>query len=269
MKNTINKQIADIFVRIKEKKPLLHHITNFVVMNDTANLTLHIGGLPVMAHAKEEMDEMTAIANALVLNPGTLNAEWVASMKIAGKKANSLRIPIVLDPVGAGATTFRTKTNLDFLNNLKLAVVRGNSGEIGALSGAGGKVKGVESVEGIKNPEMVAQQMAKDYNTTVVITGKRDIVANATDLYFIDNGHELMATITGTGCMSTTMIGAFAAVEKDYALASAAALATFGLAAEIAAKKSLGPASFKVALLDAVYNLTPKIVEKGAKVTKA
>jgi len=268
MKKTINKQIADIFVRIKEKKPLLHHITNFVVMNDTANLTLHIGALPVMAHAKEEMEEMTAISNALILNPGTLNAEWVKSMKIAGKKANSLEIPIILDPVGAGATTYRTKTNLNFLHNLRLAVVRGNSGEIGALSGAGGKVKGVESVEDIKNPERIAQKMAQRYGTTVVITGKRDIVANAKDFYYVDNGHELMATITGTGCMSTTMIGAFAAVEKNYALAATAALATFGIAGEMAAKKSNGPASFRVALLDSVYNLAPEIIEKRAKVTK-
>ncbi|HSW88993.1 MAG TPA: hydroxyethylthiazole kinase, partial [Candidatus Saccharimonadales bacterium] len=246
--------------------PLLNHITNFVVMNDTANLTLHLGALPVMAHAKEEMEEMVAMAGSLILNPGTLNTEWVESMNIAGKKANSLNIPIVLDPVGAGATTYRTKTNMDFLQNLHIAVLRGNSGEIGALSGAGGKVKGVESVEGVRNPELVAQKMAKEYNNVVVITGKRDIIASDKDLYYVDNGHELLSTITGTGCMSTTMIGAFSAVEKDYALASAAALATFGLAAEIAAKKSNGPASFKVALLDSVYNLLPEQVEEGAKI---
>lgn len=266
MTKTINKQAAEIFARIKETKPLLHHITNFVVMNDTANLTLHLGALPVMAHAKEEMEEMVAMAGALILNPGTLNAEWVESMNIAGKKANSLNIPIVLDPVGAGATTYRTKTNMDFLQNLHIAVLRGNSGEIGALSGAGGKVKGVESIEGIQNPEQVTQRMAKEYNNVVVITGKRDIIASSKDLYYVDNGHELLSTITGTGCMSTTMIGAFAAVEKDFALASAAALATFGLAAEIAAKKSNSPASFKVALLDSVYNLLPEQIEEGAKI---
>jgi hydroxyethylthiazole kinase len=266
MTKTINKQAAEIFARIKKTKPLLHHITNFVVMNDTANLTLHLGALPVMAHAKEEMEEMVAMAGTLILNPGTLNVEWVESMNIAGKKANSLDIPVVLDPVGAGATTYRTKTNMDFLQNLHIAVLRGNSGEIGALSGAGGKVKGVESIEGVQNPELVAPKMAKEYNNVVVITGKRDIIASDKDLYYVDNGHELLSTITGTGCMSTTMIGAFTAVEKDYALASAAALATFGFAAEIAAKKSNGPASFKVALLDIVYNLLPEQIEEGAKI---
>ncbi len=269
MKQSLAERAANVLTEIRNKKPLLHHLTNFVVMNDTANLTLHIGGLPVMAHAKEEIEEMTAIASALVLNPGTLSEEWVESMNIAGKKANSLKIPIVLDPVGAGATTYRTKTNLDFLNKLHISVLRGNSGEIGALSGAGGKVRGVESVEGIKHPETVARAMAKAYNTVVVITGKRDIIASANNVYYVDNGHEMMATITGTGCMSTTMVGAFIGVEKDYAFAAAAALATFGLAGEIAAKQAKGPASFKVALLDAVYNMTPAQLKKGAQITQA
>ncbi len=263
-----NAKIAEILNRVRVQKPLLHHITNFVVMNDTANLTLHIGALPVMAHAKEEMEEMVSIANALVLNPGTLSEEWVHSMRIAGKKANALGIPVVLDPVGAGATTYRTKTNTDFLRNLHIAVLRGNQGEIGALAGAGGKVKGVESVEEVADIESVAMRMAKEHGLVVVITGKRDIVASADSLYYVDNGHERMAEITGTGCMSTTMVGAFTAVEKDFAVASAAALACFGLAGEIAAQKAEGPASFRVALLDAVANLQPEAVLQGARVTK-
>lgn len=269
MAQTLNERVAEIFTRIREEKPLLHHITNFVVMNDTANLTLHVGGLPVMAHAIEEMEEMTKIAGALILNPGTLNDEWVASMKIAGITANKLNIPVILDPVGAGATSYRTNTNLDFLNTLKIAVIRGNNGEIGALTGAGGKVKGVESVESIMNPESVAAKMAAKYNTVVVITGKRDIIAGKNEMYFVDNGHIMLTTITGSGCMSTTMIGAFAAVERNYALAAASALAVYGLAAEIAAAKSSGPASFKVALLDAVYNLTPDQIIKGVKIIKS
>ena len=263
-----NAKIAEILTRVRAQKPLLHHITNFVVMNDTTNLSLHIGALPVMAHAKEEVEEMVAIANCLVLNPGTLDEEWVQSMNIAGKRANALGIPIVLDPVGAGATTYRTKTNTDFLQNLRIAVLRGNQGEIAALAGAGGKVRGVESVEDVADIESVARGMAKKYGAVVAITGKRDIIASADSLYCVDNGHERMAEITGTGCMSTTMVGAFAAVEKDFALASAAALACFGLAGEIAAKKARGPASFKVALLDAVANLKPATVLRGARVTK-
>ncbi|MDO8552659.1 MAG: hydroxyethylthiazole kinase [bacterium] len=263
-----NKKVAELLERVRATKPLLHHITNFVVMNDTANLSLHIGALPVMAHAKEEVEEMVTIANCLILNPGTLDVQWVQSMNIAGKKANALGIPVVLDPVGAGATSYRTTTNLDFLQNLRIAVLRGNQGEIGALAGAGGKVKGVESIGDVANIESVAAEFAKKYGAVVAITGKRDIIAGADSLYYVDNGHERMAEITGTGCMSTTMVGAFAGVEKDFCLASAAALACFGLAGEIAARTAAGPASFRVALLDAVANLKPETVLTGARVTR-
>ena len=143
---------AELLMRIRREHPLLHHITNFVVMNDTANATLGIGALPVMAHAKEEVAEMVSAAGALVLNPGTLTPEWVEAMIIAGKRANELDIPIVYDPVGVGATQLRNKTGQRFLNELRLAVIRGNSGEVGALTGTGGVVKGVESVEGVERP---------------------------------------------------------------------------------------------------------------------
>ncbi len=264
----INTYVAKLLTKIKSKKPLIHHITNFVVMNDTANITLHIGALPVMAHAYEEMKEMTGIANALVINIGTLSKEWVKSMFLSGRTANNIKIPIVLDPVGAGATKLRTITSLDLLNKLQIAVVRGNSGEIGALSGAGGEVKGVESVKGINDPEKVAQNLAKKYKTVVAITGKRDIVANDKELYYVDNGHQFLSTITGTGCMATTLVAVFCSVEKNYALATAAALSFFGLAGEIAAKKTKGPASFKIALLDAAYNIDENFFENKAKIIK-
>lgn len=268
MNNPLGKRAADIFFRIRKQKPLIHHITNFVVMNDTANLTLHAGALPVMAHAREEVKEMTRVSGALILNPGTLDKEQVEAMNLAGREANVRRVPIILDPVGAGATRFRTKTNLDFLRKLKIAILRGNSGEIGALSGAGGAVKGVESVEGIADPERVARALARAYKTVVVITGKRDIITDGRALYRTDNGHALLAAITGSGCMATTMVGIFAAVEKDYALAAAAALAVYGVAAERAAIGARGPASFKVALLDAVYNLTRAQIINGVRITK-
>lgn len=267
MTKSINKQIAQILARIRKQKPLLHHITNFVVMNDTANATLHVGALPVMAHASEEVEEMVSFANALVLNPGTLTKELIASMLLAGKKANAKNIPIILDPVGAGATKFRTKSNMQLLQRLRMAVVRGNSGEIGALSGKGGKVLGVESITSVKDPIAVTRHMAKTYDSVVIITGKRDVISNSKSTLFVDNGHELLTTITGTGCTATTIIAAFCAVENDYLLASAGALAYFGLAAEVAAKKAHGPASFKVALLDTLYNLTPEQLEKGAKIS--
>jgi hydroxyethylthiazole kinase len=264
----INVRIAEALSRIREEKPLLHHITNFVVMNDTANVTLHVGALPVMAHAAEEVAEMTSLAGALVLNPGTLTPAWVESMLIAGRKANELGIPIVLDPVGAGATQLRTQTNLRLLDELQIAVVRGNSGEIGALSGAGGLVKGVESVEGVADPLSVATAMAQERRAVVAITGKRDVLSDGERVLGVDNGHEWLKTITGTGCMATTMIAAFAAVERDYLVAAAGGLACFGLAAELAAEKAQGPASFKVALFDQLYNLTPEELAAGARVVE-
>jgi len=261
-------RIAEALSRIRQEKPLIHHITNFVVMNDTANVTLHVGALPVMAHAAEEVSEMVSLAGALVLNPGTLSPAWVESMLIAGRQANQRDIPIVLDPVGAGATKLRTESNLRLLSDLKIAIVRGNSGEIGALSGAGGLVKGVESVAGVQDPIAVARALARERETVVAITGKRDIISDGERVLGVDNGHEWLQTNTGTGCMSTTMIAAFAAVERDYLWAAAAGLACFGLAAELAAEKAMGPASFKVALFDQIYNLTPEQLAEGAKIVE-
>lgn len=264
----ISSQVANIFTKIKKGKPLIHHITNFVVMNDTANVTLHLGALPVMAHAQEEMEEMVNIASALIINIGTLSNTWVESMLMAGKRANKRGIPIILDVVGAGATSYRTEVCRTLLQKLHISVVKGNAGEIGILSGAGGEVKGVESVGETKNINNAVSAFAKKHQTTVVITGKRDIIIDGHILYGVDNGDFWLTTNTGTGCMSTTVVGVFCAVEKDYALASAAALATFGLAAEIAAKNAKGPASFKIALLDSLYNMNEEALEKKAKVIK-
>ena len=257
---------AELLTRIRETHPLIHHITNFVVMNDTANATLGVGALPVMAHAKDEVAEMVGAAGALVLNPGTLTREWVEAMLIAGRRANELHVPVVYDPVGVGATRLRNETGQRFLDELRLAVVRGNSGEIGALAGAGGVVKGVESVEGVHDPMRVARELAHTYQTVVAITGKRDIVSDGARILGVDNGHAMLKTITGTGCMATTIIAAFCAVERDYLVATAAGLAYYGLAAQQAGQRAEGPGSFRTALLDALYQLTPAQVEAGVQV---
>jgi hydroxyethylthiazole kinase len=247
---------ADLLARVREKSPLIHHITNYVVMNDTANLTLALGALPVMAHAKEEVAEMVGAAGALVLNPGTLSPDWVEAMLIAGARANEIGVPVIYDPVGVGATKYRNETGERFLRELHLAVIRGNSGEVGALAGAGGLVKGVESVEGVKNPGEVTKGLAKAQLCTVAITGKRDIICDGRWTLGVDNGHAMMKSVTGTGCMATTMVAIFNAVESDRLIATAAALACYGIAGEEAARRSKGPGSFRVALLDALYNLT-------------
>lgn len=250
---------------IRQKKPLIHHMTNLVVMNDTANITLHVGALPVMAHANEEVEDMVAISSVLLLNPGTLTQELIDSMLIAGKKANELGIPVVLDPVGAGATRFRTDSNHRILSEVKVAILRGNAGEVGALIGAGGEVKGVESVGDIPDPLAMAKKAAKVLNLTVAMTGARDIITDGVRSLGVDNGDAWLSTLTGTGCMSTTMVAAFAAVERDYLIAAAGGLAAYGLAAEGAAKGAQGPATFKEALLDGVYNLTGEAITEGAR----
>ncbi|MCA1554354.1 MAG: hydroxyethylthiazole kinase, partial [Chloroflexi bacterium] len=256
--NEINGRLAEALARVREQKPLLHHITNYVVMNDTANVTLHIGALPVMAHAVEEVEEMVSIAGALVLNPGTLSTHWVRAMFLAGKRANERGVPIVLDPVGAGATTYRTQTFTRMLDELKITVLRGNSGEIGALSGAGGEVKGVESVQGVSDRAGVSRAFAKERGLVVAMSGKRDYVSDGERVFGVDNGHKWLTTLTGTGCMSTTMIAAFAAVETDPLMAAVGGYAAFGLAAEMAAEHAKGPASFKVAFFDCLYHLSPE-----------
>lgn len=262
----LGRRAARALEAIRAQRPLVHHITNFVVMNDTANVTLQVGALPVMAHAREEVGEMVAMAGALVLNIGTLTPDWVESMLAAGRRANELGVPVVLDPVGAGATTLRTESARRLLATLKVRVVRGNAGEIGALYGTGGVVKGVESMGGVEDPLRLAQEAARACGTVVAITGKRDIVADGRRALGVDNGHPYLTTLTGTGCMSTTMVAAFAAVEPDGLVAAAAGLACFGLAAERAAEHARGPGSFKAALLDALYHLQPADLEQGARI---
>jgi len=295
--NDINQQIADALARIRTQRPLIHHITNLVVMNDTANLTLHLGALPVMAHAVSEVAEMTAAASALLLNLGTLTPERAEAMLVAGRVANAhghsdaRGIPIVLDPVGVGATRLRTQTGLRLLRELDIAVVRGNAGEIANLLGACSRdfqiahdaspqsapiapdnspvlVKGVESVGVAGDPLALAQAAACQWQSLVAITGPRDIVSDGRRTLGVDNGHRWLTTITGTGCMATTAIAAFAAVEPDPLIAAAGGLASLGLAAERAARHAHGPASFKVALLDAVYHLAPEDLRAGARIVE-
>lgn len=261
------QQAAQALAHLRQEKPLLHHITNLVVMNDTANLTLHLGGLPVMAHDRHEVSEMVAHARALILNVGTLSADWVEAMRLAAKAAAERGIPVVLDPVGAGATRVRTETDTQLLSELAIAIVRGNAGEVAALAGAGGEVRGVESISAPSDMVAVARQLALRYRTVVAVTGARDLVVDGRRALAVDNGHRWLTTLTGTGCMATTAVAAFAAVERDPLLAAAYGLATYGLAAELAAAHAAGPASFKVALFDQLYHLTPEQLAAGARIS--
>jgi len=265
-KINLGEKIFEIIERIRQERPLIHNITNMVAMNDTANIILAIGGLPVMAHAQAEVREMVRVAGALVLNIGTLTPEQIDSMIAAGEEANNLKKPVVLDPVGAGATHLRTESALRLQERIKIDIVRGNHAEVSILAGLKGSIKGVESVGSGENAVEAARSLARKLNQVVIITGKQDIVTDGKTVVEINNGSPMLGTITATGCMVTSLIATFAAVWDDYIMASTGALVCFGLAGERAAVKAQGPGSFKVNLFDEVYNLNEKIICKGLKV---
>jgi len=255
--------------KIKQQKPLVHHLTNWVTIYDCANMTRAFGALPVMAHAKEESGDMAKIASALVLNIGTLTPEFIDSMLIAGKSANEKGIPIVLDAVGVGATKLRDDETFKLLDNLKFAIIKGNSSEIAKLAGEQVTTKGVEATEVEANLIEVAKKLADERKATVVITGKEDIVTDGTKTYIVKNGHEMMGCIVGTGCMAASVLGSFAAVEPDNVKASVEALAAYGIAGELAAKNSKGPGSFKENFYDEVFNLTEEKISEMKKIEEA
>jgi hydroxyethylthiazole kinase len=250
---------------IRERKPLVHQITNYVVMNETANATLALGALPVMAHAPQEVEAMAAAASALVLNIGTLSDDWVEAMLLAGRAANRAGVPVVVDPVGAGATSYRTETSRRLLADLDVAVVRGNSAEIATLAGQAAEIRGVEAVGGAGGPGL-ARDAARALGCVAAVTGPVDHVSDSERTISVANGHELLGTVTGTGCMSTAITGCFLGVRPESPLEAAAeALVAFGVAGEDAAKGAKGPGSFHVALYDALYLLEPDKLDKRAK----
>jgi hydroxyethylthiazole kinase len=251
---------------LRERKPLVHQITNYVVMNETANATLALGALPVMAHAPQEVEEMAALAGALVLNIGTLSEPWVEAMVLAGKAASG---PIVLDPVGAGATRYRTETTKRLLDELDITVVRGNAAELATLAGRDAEIRGVESIAAGDDPAELARSAARVLGSVVSVTGPVDHVSDGERVIAIANGHELMATVSGTGCMSTAVTGAFLAAKPgELVEAAAEALVAFGVAGEDAARGANGPGSFHAGLYDALYNLDPATLDERGRVTE-
>jgi hydroxyethylthiazole kinase len=251
---------------IRERKPLVHQITNYVVMNETANATIALGALPVMAHAIEEVEELASIAGALVINIGTLSKHWIEAMLLAATAANRAGVPVVLDPVGAGATKLRTETATRLLVEAEIAVVRGNAAEVATLAGRRAEIRGVESIStGVSGAEL-AQSAASGLGCVVAVTGPVDHVSDGDRVLALANGHELLGTVTGTGCMSSAITGCFLAVAPDRPLEAAAeALVAFGVAGEDAAQGAKGPGSFHVNLYDALYNLDPGTLDERAR----
>ena len=262
------KKAAESLRRVRERKPLVHNITNFVVMNYTANALLACGASPVMAHAVEEVEEMVSLAGALVLNIGTLSPSWIQAMLKAGKRANALQVPVILDPVGAGATRLRTDSARQLIEELWIQVIRGNASEILSLAGegSGSRTKGADSVRTVDQVTETAVGLAQDLKTTLAITGAVDLITDGVRICRVMNGHEMMSHVTGTGCTATVIIGAFLAVNSDPLEAATHGLSYFGLAGEKAAAKALGPGSFQIALLDALYEMKEEELKAGAKI---
>ncbi|MGV8175694.1 MAG: hydroxyethylthiazole kinase [Methanothrix sp.] len=257
------KSIASVCLeRVRREKPLVHHLTNWVTIYDCANIVKVFGGSPVMAHAREEVADMAGIADALVLNIGTLTSDLVEAMIIAGRSANQKGIPVVLDVCGAGATAFRDRKCFEILDGISVGIIKGNSSEVARIAGESVSTKGVDASAVDKNLGKIARDLAGRRGCSVVVTGKEDIVADAHRALLVKNGHPMMANIVGTGCMAASVIGTFAAIEEDQVEASAAGLVCYEVAAELAAKEARGPASFKERLFDAAYHLDGETVER-------
>ncbi|WP_037588581.1 hydroxyethylthiazole kinase [Stenoxybacter acetivorans] len=261
---------------LREKCPLVHQITNYVTVNDCANITLAIGASPIMADDINEVAEIAQLSQAVVLNIGTLNQIHISAMIEAGKAANQKQIPVILDPVGAGASHLRSDTVQILLSEIQFTVIRGNISEMLFLAGLQAQIYGVDAGKADITPKQqtlsIAQNIAKTHHCTAVITGACDIVADQIQAAFIHNGHPMMANITGTGCMSTALIGSFCGANPDLPFDSAvAALLVMGIAGEIAHKQAghLGNGSFRAALHDAVSQMTTETLVKMAKFNDA
>jgi len=255
-----------LLAELRERKPLVHQLTNYVVMNETANATLAIGALPVMAHAREEVEEMVGLASALVLNIGTLEPAWVDSMLAAGRAAGERGVPVVLDPVGAGATSYRTETARRILAEVPVAVLRGNPGEVATLVGVEAEVRGVESVRAGAEPAELARQAARTLGLVASVTGPVDHVSDGERVVAVANGHALLGAVTGTGCIASALTGCFLAVGEPVEAATAA-LVALGVAGEDAAAGAAGPGSFHAALYDGLWNLDPATLDGRARVS--
>lgn len=241
--------------KIRAQAPLVHNITNYVVMNSTANALLALGASPLMAHAVEEVGDMVRLSRALVINIGTLSAAWVETMTVASRVAEEQGIPVVLDPVGCGATAYRTKVALDLIAAARPSVIRGNASEIRALARCAGGTKGVDSVHSPDEVLDEAVALARSLGCVVSVSGPADLVVCGDRVARVQNGHPLMTRVTGMGCTASAVTGAFLAVEPDAFEAALQAMVTMGVAGELAAGKAAGPGSFQVHFLYVLHAL--------------
>ncbi|ALB44358.1 hydroxyethylthiazole kinase [Clostridium beijerinckii] len=273
MSNEISIKIGSLLNEVRNKKPLVHNITNYVTVNDCANILLAIGASPIMADDIKEAADITKISSALVINIGTLNERTIESMIASGKKANELNIPVVFDPVGAGASEFRNSTTKRLLEEVKISVLRGNMSEIKFISGLASTTKGVDASEndartGNDEGIDVAKNLAKKLQCTVAVTGATDIISDGERVVILENGTKMLSNVTGTGCMTTALIGAFCGAGSDYFIGAVSGIISMGISGEIALDKAgkIGTGSFHIAIIDAISNLTSNIIEKMNKI---
>ncbi len=255
MKITAQSVWSDVLA-IRHQAPLVHNITNYVAMNTSANALLAIGASPVMAHAEQEVADMIGIAMALVINIGTLSEQWIQSMKKAMLQAKSCGVPIVLDPVGAGATPYRTETVLELLSIAPVAIIRGNASEIMAIVRCGSRTKGVDSLAASESAVSAARELNRAHGSVVCITGETDYIVSGDVVMQVKNGHAMMPRVTGLGCTASALCGAFLGVNTSAFAAAAHAMAVMGIAGEMAAQQAKGPGSLQLHFLDMLYSLT-------------
>jgi hydroxyethylthiazole kinase len=268
MKQNINsniKMILSALNALREQKPLVVSISNYVAMNNTANALLAVGASPIMAHSRKEMAELLSFSGALVINIGTLDSIWIARMLFAVEQANIHNKPVVLDPVGCGASTLRTETSRQIALAANKLIIRGNASEIIALAGEKGQSKGVDALDSSEAALGAARYLCETYQCSVVISGATDFIVTSMGQFKLDNGHVMMPYVTGMGCTLSALTGAFAAVGEETGLAAAAVL---GVAGEIAAEQSKGPGSLQLNLLDALYLLDEATLMQRLKLSK-
>ena len=270
------QNIVENLRAVRAKKPLVHHITNYVTVNDCANIVLAIGASPIMADDIDEVEAITAISSALVLNIGTLNSRTIASMLVAGKKANELNIPVILDPVGAGASELRNRTTERLLKEVNIAVLRGNMSEIRFVAGLQSTTKGVDASgadqkSGKEIGQNIAEKVAKQFGCVAAITGATDIVSDGRRTVYIENGTNLLSNVTGTGCMCTSLVGAFCGAATDFLIAATGGILSMGIAGELAAESAgdKGNGSFHVAIIDEISKLNTETLVKRAQIHEA
>ncbi len=253
--NLDSAQVIETLTQIREQRPLVHNITNYVAMNSSANALLALGASPIMAHASEELAELAELVQALVINIGTLSGPWIAAMKLAARCAHQRGLPLVLDPVGAGASRIRTRTALELLEETPVSVIRANASEIKALADERARTRGVDSDDESADAIEAGQLLSNRYSCVVSVSGPDDYIIEGSAIVRLSNGNPLMPRVTTLGCAASAITGAAVGVTRDLPLAAAAGMAITGIAGEIAAEHSDGPGTLQWRFLDALYNL--------------